>query len=245
MKRVISMLMVLCMSTVFFVPAGAVNVSAERAEDFAVKTIVSEMVEQYPLSDRIADAKSGYIDEDVGEEVLTSVSFTSGAIGEDSPAIANNLMESDEAEIDYSIKNLGEVVVDEQTVGTLYSATGVQKTKTGSKELKDVNVEAYLTIIWIDNLGYDNVLVEVSGGWNDRWGYYKEKRRVVYSATDLDGIGESSTKRPSSDSFTYSDINYHGLCIDAASFIDIDVSNPNSEMEMKTFRFSLSPTIFD
>lgn len=245
MKRIISMLMVLCMSTVFIVPAGAVNVSAESAEDTTVKTIVSEMVEQYPLVDRIADAKRGYIDEGVGEEVFASVTFSTGDVRDDSSAITSNLTESGEADIDYSVKNLGEVVVDGQSVGTMYSATGVQKTKTDSKELKNVNVEAYLTVVWIDNLGYDNVLVEVSGGWNDRWGYYKENRRVYYSATDLDGIGDSGTKYPSGDSFTYSNINYHGLCIDAASFIDIDVSNPNSDPEMKTFSFSLSPTIFD
>lgn len=245
MKRIVSMLMVLCMSTVFIVPAGAVDVSAERAEDFAVKTIVSEMVEQYPLADRIADAKRGYIDETVGEEVFASISFSNGDVGNASPAIASNLTESDEADINYSIKNLGEVVVDEQTVGTLYSATGVQKTKTGSKELKDVNVQAYLTIIWIDNLGYDNVLVEVSGGWDDRWGYYKENRWVYYSATDLDGIGDEDAKHPSNDEFTYSNINYHGLCIDAASSIDIDVSKPNQDLVTKTFSFSLSPTIFD
>lgn len=245
MKRIISMLMVLCMSSVFIVPAGAVNVSTEREEDFAVKAIVSEKVNQYPVAERIADAKRGYIDENVREEVLASVAFSNGEAGENSRVLASNLTETDGASIDYSIKNLGEVVVDGQSVGTMYSATGVEKTKEDSKELKDVNVAAYLTVVWIDNAGYDNVLVEVSGGWNDRWGYYKENRRVSYSATDLDGIGDSDTKRPSGDSFTYSNINYHGLSISAASFIDIDVSKPNSDPEMKTFKFSLSPTIFD
>lgn len=76
-------------------------------------------------------------------------------------------------------------------------------------------------------------------------GYYKENRRVYYSATDLDGVGDSSTEYPSNDSFTYSNINYHGLSISAASFIDIDVSKPNSDLEMKTFSLSVSPTIFD
>ena len=37
----------------------------------------------------------------------------------------------------------------------------------------------------------------------------------------------------------------YGLSISAASFIDIDVSNPNSDLEMKTFSLSVSPTIFD
>lgn len=245
MKRIISMLMVLCMSTAFIVPAGAINISTETTKDFAVEAIVSEKVSQYPVAERIADAKRGYIDEDVSEEVLASVAFSNGETGENSRVLANNLTETDEASIDFSIKNLGEVVVDGQSVGTLYSATGVQKTKNGSKELKDVNVAAYLTVVWIDNTGYDNVLVEVSGGWNDRWGYYKENRRVYYSATDLDGIGDSSTEYLSKDSFTYSNINYHGLSISAASFIDIDVSNPNSDLEMKTFSLSVSPTIFD
>lgn len=244
MKKAISMLMALCMSIALIVPAGASNVSAERA-NLAVTGIVSEMVAQYPLADRIADAKSGQVDEDVGEEVLASVSFSTGDARENTSAIARNLMEADEGGIDYSIKNLGEVVVEGQPVGTLYSATGVQKTEEGSKELKDVNVEAYLTIIWIDNFGEDNVLVEVSGGWYDNWGYYKENRMVRYSATDLDGIGDEATKHPLKDEFTYSNINFHGLCIDAVSSIDIDVSKPNSDPVMKTFRFSLSPTIFD
>ena len=160
MKRIISMLMVLCMSTAFIVPAGAINVSTETTKDFAVEAIVSEKVSQYPVAERIADAKRGYIDEDVREEVLASVAFSNGEAGENSRVFASNLTETDGASIDYSIKNLGEVVVDGQSVGTMYSATGVQKTKTGSKELKDVNVEAYLTVVWIDNLGYDNVLVE-------------------------------------------------------------------------------------
>lgn len=87
--------------------------------------------------------------------------------------------------------------------------------------------------------------MEVSGGWNDNWGYYKENRRVTYGATDLDGRGDIATKHPSNDKFTYSNINYHGLFIDAASFIDIDVSKPNRDPVMKTFSFSVSPTIFD
>ena len=75
--------------------------------------------------------------------------------------------------------------------------------------------------------------------------YGSDIRRVYYSATDLDGIGDSSTEYLSKDSFTYSNINYHGLSISAASFIDIVVSNPNSDPEMKTFSLSVSPTIFD
>lgn len=245
MKRFISMLMVLCMSAICIVPAGAVNISTERAEDFAVKAVVNEKLNQYPLAERIADAKRGYIDEDVSEEVLAAVSFTSDEVGKNSQVLASDLTGTDEENIDFSIKNLGEVVVDGQSVGTMYSATGVQKTKSDSKELKDVNVQAYLTIVWIDNFGDDNVLVDVTGGWNDRWGYLKENRTVTYSATDLDGYGDIETKYPSQDTFEYTDINFHGFSISAVCSIDIDVSKPNQEVEMKTFRFSLSPTIFD
>ena len=244
MKKVITMLMVLCMSTVFTVPAGAVDVSAESAEDFAVKTIVSEMVEQYPLADRITDAKRGYIDEEVREEIWDSVSFSTGNAGENSPAIVSNLMEADEAVIDYSIKNLGEVVSGGQSIGTLYSATGVQKITGDSKQMKEANIEAYLTITWIDNFGYDNVLVEVSGGWRDNWGYLKENQMVLYSATNLNGFGDEETQYPSDYEFTYSNINFHGLCIDAVSYIDVYIPR-GAEMYTKTFKFGYSPSIFD
>ena len=216
-------------------------------EDFAVKTIVSEMVEQYPLADRIADAKRRYIDEEVSEEVLDSVSFSTGNTRKNSPAIASEaseLMEADEAVIDYSIKNLGEVVFGGQSIGTLYSATGVQKTTGDSKQMKEANIEAYLTITWIDNFGYDNVLVEVSGGWRDYWGYVKKNKMVVYSATNLNGFGDEDTKYPSDYEFKYSNINFHGLCLDAVSYIDVNIPQ-GAEMYTKTFIFGYSPSIFD
>lgn len=68
---------------------------------------------------------------------------------------------------------------------------------------------------------------------------------MSYSATDLDGIGDRETHHPSQDTFEYTDINFHGFSISAGCSIDIDVSMPNQEVEMKTFRFTLSPTIFD
>ena len=244
-KKTISLIMALCMSFLAIVPASAADVTA-NSTDLAAMSVAKEMLAQYPLAERIEDAKSGKVDNAVEEDIRGAVTVSVSSGQKNMARTANTLTEDVVADVDYSIKNLGEVVVvDGESVGTLYSATGVQKTKTGSKELNDVNVEAYLTVVWIDNTGYDNVLVEVSGGWNDRWGYYKENRRVSYSATDLDGIGDSDTKYPSGDSFTYDNINYHGLSISAASFIDIDVSNPNSDPEMKTFRLSVSPTIFD
>ena len=254
-KKTISLIMALCMSFLAIVPASAADVTA-NSTDLAAMSVAKEMLAQYPLAERIEDAKSGKVDNAVEEDIRGAVTVSVSSGQKNMARTANTLTEDVVADVDYSIKNLGEVVVDGESVGTLYSATGVQKTKTGSKELNDVNVEAYLTVVWIDNTGYDNVLVEVSGGWNDRWGYYKDMVNAISAPETIPGVicgtitfiralGDSDTQYPSGDSFTYDNINYHGLSISAASFIDIDVSNPNSDPEMKTFRLSVSPTIFD
>lgn len=154
-KRIILMLTTLCMIIAIAMPAGATNV-LEESKELAMQSIVSEMIAQYPLEDRIADVKSKSLDEDVPEEIREAVTFSFSSSDEYSSTNINSLTKQGTSDIDYSVKNLGEVTVNGKSIGNLYSATGTKKTKSGSDTM--LGVEAYLSIVWIDNLGMDNVL---------------------------------------------------------------------------------------
>ena len=240
-KKAISLLMVLCMSISIVVPAGATCATKEDIY-LAEVDVVKEMIAEYPLTERIEDAKAGRIDENVDEDVREAVTFS--VYSGQGDLTANNLTEDVTEDIDYSIKNLGEVVIDGKSVGTLYSATGAQKTKTGSEEL--LGVEAYMSVVWIDNFGYDNVLVEVSGGWNEL-GSYVPKRSLRYSATDYDGYGEERFLEHVGNPFEYTDIDFRGLAISAVSYAEIWEDEPSSfgEPIRRQLRLGVSPTIFD
>ncbi len=242
-RKIISLLTALCMISLVTVPAGASD-TTENGTDLSVTKLVEEMIAQYPLTERIEDAESGNIDENVREEIKEAVTFSISDGHEDSAMTTDNLMEDETSNIAYSIQNLGEVVVNGQSVGTLYSATGTEKTKTGSDTM--MGVEAYMSIVWIDNFGTDNVLVEVSGGWRAN-GHYIDSRSLQYSATDNADIGETEFIENVSNPFKYSDINFHGLVINATSYAEIWEDEPSSSGYpiARMFRFSLTPTIFD
>lgn len=61
MKRIISMLMVLCMSTAFIVPAGAINISTETTKDFAVEAIVSKRSVSIPWRKELLMQREGIL----------------------------------------------------------------------------------------------------------------------------------------------------------------------------------------
>lgn len=242
-KKTISLIMVLCMSFLAVVPASATYATV-NGTDLAAMNVAKEMMAQYPLAERIEDAKSGKVDNDVEEDIREAVTFSVSSGQENMARTANTLTEDVATDIDYSIKNLGEVVVDGESVGTLYSATGTQKTKTGSDEM--LGVEAYMSVVWIDNFGYDNVLVEVSGGWYEH-GHYVHRKSLRYSATDYDGIGDERFIENVSDPFEYTNIDFHGLAITAVSYAEIWEDEPSSSGDpiRRQFTFSVSPTIFD
>lgn len=238
-KRIILMLTTLCMIIAIAMPAGATNV-LEESKELAMQSIVSEMIAQYPLEDRIADVKSKSLDEDVPEEIREAVTFSFSSSDEYSSTNTNSLTKQGTSDIDYSVKNLGEVTVNGKSIGNLYSATGTKKTKSGSDTM--LGVEAYLSIVWIDNLGMDNVLVEVSGGWN-KMGQTTKDHTLRYSATNFDNVGDSAFKTGVDNPFEYDNIYFHGLVISATSHVTIWEGGLPSSQEH--FNFSLSPTIFD
>ena len=244
-KKGISLLMAMCMSLVVMVPTSAINI-AENDIDLAVTNAVREMIEQYPIEERIEEARYGNIDENVGEEIREAGVFSILPDNENLLVATNNLTEEIESNVDYTVKDLGEVVINGRSIGTLYSATAAEKTKSGSSTMKEAKVEAYLSIVWIDNFGPSNVLVEVSGGWNKSGTNITENPMVRYSAKDLEDFGDEATKFPDGYSFTYSNINFKGLTIEATSYLDVWVnSTSGSGHDTKLFMFHLSPTIFD
>lgn len=213
MKKVFCMLLVFSLCLGLHLSAGA----AEVLTDGAAVPMAEEVLAQIDLEAELSDAEKGIIGQDVSEAILQNIEID-----------GNEGMETS-----YSVKNLGQVETDEGSRGTMYSLTAVMKsTKTTSGQNNIDNVHSYMSVTWIDNLGTDNELCSVSGGWETE--RTLSNRKVQYGVDD-----STKTKNPSGNTFTYTNIGMTGYQISAT------MSVHSAGWDWNPITLTVSPGIFD
>ncbi len=202
---------VLLASLVFAIPFQASASPATLDEEI--------LLSNYDLEQSIQNAEKGIIDSNVSDEVLKNITVSGGE------------------NVTYTVECLGKVSSNSRSgeAGTMYALTATEKIEPGTNE--EDNVFAWLTLIWIDHLGTNNEIHEISGGWEAN-GRTLSNREVIYSAYSLT-TGESCRKRPTSDAFHYTDIGLFGLTLTASSSVESGGYTKNP------ITVSVTPTIFD
>lgn len=169
------------------------------------------MLSSLNIEEEISRAQRGITDIAISEEIKEQIiAYTMNGKGD-----------KEQAEIKATIRNLGSIIKNE-TTGTMYTltvvATGVEKTD--SDNTSKHNSRAYASVTWIDNLGTQNELVSVSGGWNLGPNTLTD-RNVNYGVTSgSDNKREHRT--PSKNSFSYqgtSDMVGFTLFVDTYAYI--------------------------
>lgn len=120
-----------------------------------------------------------------------------------------------------TIRNLGQLR-SSKTTGTVYvlSAFAEQRMDSGSTYDDILGTSASGRIVWIDNVGFDNELVEVSGSWSSN-GYQIDNQKVWYGARTNDPDDER-VREPSSLSFKYSGSGIDGWVLYLETYATFD-----------------------
>lgn len=202
MKKVISMFMAFAFCLSFSISATA---TYQPNDNYIVE--VADLVASLDIEEEIEHALSGVIDNDVSQNVLDNISIVS---------------DDKDSEVLYTVTCLGEVSSGDNIGGNVYTLTAVS-TKNTSKNKTEDNVYCWITLTWIDNLGVNNELVSVSGGWTAN-GRTLSNRQVLYGVVGADGSflnGKSEIKNPTTNSYYYTPSkSLVGLSLRAYSWVD-------------------------
>lgn len=160
------------------------------------------------IEEEIKDAKENKISDNVDEEILEEVMVDS---------------DKEDVDISYTVDCLGEVNNFDGSVGKIYSLTATGTKKTSKGTVKVDNVDCWINLTWMDNLGTSNKILYVAGGWTPN-GRTLSNRQVLYGVTALDGsfIGNQyEIQRPTQNSYHFFPTKtLSGLYLTAYSWVD-------------------------
>ncbi|MDD2494793.1 MAG: hypothetical protein PHE29_06325 [Tissierellia bacterium] len=170
------------------------------------------------MSEEIGNALNDIIDESVPEDIMKQVDVGVQIIPNDLlHSKVENIDAMDIFDVKYTVKNVGNIVYEDDNTGTMYSLTAVATTKESSGENEVFGVECTITIVWIDKLGTNNEFVSVYGGWkaNDR---VLSDRQVYYGVWE---DANPTSQFPTKNTFSY-DVGYNGLAFEAYSWVSAE-----------------------
>jgi len=200
LKKILSLTIAVCMFLSLSITAYAAEPSQKQYKSFAdVKKVVSAI----DLHKEIRDAHNNLISENVRNNISIS---------------SNN----DNANINYTIKNIGSLINSDGNESNVYSLTA---TKTTSATTEYEGIECWISMVWIDNFGPSNQLVSVSGGWSPDNDIYSN-RQVWYGIVTIDGSwieDQYSVEHPTVNQYYYNaPDDFVGVSLRAYSWVDAD-----------------------
>lgn len=197
MKKLVSILLSLALAVCLAIPCAATTI--EKTTNELVVSSIEELLSDYDHSKSLENAINGYIDERVSNDVLNRISVS----GADS----------------YSVEYIGSVSGNSRSgssEGNVYSITATQKS-VSNNNFED-NIDAAITMVWIDNLGTNNKLYRIYGNWNPN-GRTLSNRLVTYGWSN---ISESYYEgmRPTGNSYNFYPQGIEGLQLSAIASVD-------------------------
>lgn len=159
-KKVVPLLMILVMlllTTNSFAQGNGVS-HYEMQKEKLISTI--------DILEEMDNAINGIIDQSVPENILDNIDFgvniTPGKIVYDN---LDTINPNNNFNMSHTVKKIGDIVYENDNIGTMYSLTVLATQKESSNEESEAGIVSYITLIWIDNLGTKNELIGVYGGW--------------------------------------------------------------------------------
>lgn len=228
MKQINKAIAVVLAVLILALPANALSSENIEETDRNISFLQAyALTESINLSEEISKACNGVTDPLVSEDVLAQIS--TGSFDEN-------------VDVHYTVKFLGNISGNElsrgTTTGNVYSVTATTKTTMDTYE--EGELFAWISMTWIDNLGIDNQIVRVQGGWATG-GYEVLDRQVWYGVKGVSTTFEGDlyeTQFPETNSFNYEPSkNLVGLTLKAYSFCDLH--------GRYSLYVNVTPTIFD
>lgn len=197
MKKLVSIFISVVMLLSLVLPCAAT--SSEKVPEKAVDSSVEELLSNFDYSRSLENASKGYIDERVSNDVLDRINVS----GADS----------------YSVEYIGTVSANSRSgepEGTVYSITATQKSVSNNNS--EDNIDAAITMVWIDNLGTNNKLYRIYGNWNPN-GRTLSNRLVTYG---WNNITESyyESMRPTDNSYNFYPFGIEGFQLSAVASVN-------------------------
>ena len=215
MKKLVHIFISVVMLLSWALPCAAAPF--EKAPEKVAASSVEELLSDFDYSKSVENAQKGYIDKRVSNDVLDRVNVS----GADS----------------YSIEYIGTVSANARSgapEGTVYSVTATQKSVSNNNS--EDNIDAAITMVWIDNLGTNNQLYRIYGNWNPN-GRTLSNRLVTYGWNNInDSYYESMT--PTSNSYNFYPLEIYGFQLSAVASVN------SSGYESNPIMVEVSSSIF-
>ncbi len=197
MKKMVSFFIAVVMLLSLTIPCAATSFEKTPKED--VVSSVEALLSNFDYSRSLENAVNGYIDERVSNDILDRINVS----GADS----------------YSVECIGTISTKSSTgepEGTVYSITAIQKPVNDYK-VED-NIEASITMVWIDNFGTNNKLHRIYGSWNPN-GRTLSNRVVTYGWNNITD-SYYDTMRPTNNHYDFFPIGIEGFQLSAIASVN-------------------------
>lgn len=214
-------LLFLCMLCLVWVSLNKVSLSAEcySTSNYAdiTKIRIDRLIEAVDEQMLCKDALNGVIDDQVPIEISQNITA-------EVEFIPNDNADEIQFEVYKTVQKVGNVINSAgETVNLYVAGAVVTDTTTDGRHQNKYDVDAYVYIYWIDNLGTNNELYAVSASWETN-GKIVSNRLAEYGVKDVLGITftESDIACISSDNF-YQEVpgTYYGFVLGCTSSIDV------------------------
>lgn len=197
MKKAFAVILAICMVLGLAIPCAAETIDVFPDEPAAAS--VEDLLSTYDYRSAAEKARNGYIDERVSSEIIDGIKVS----GADS----------------YSVEYIGKIEANSRSgepERTVYSITATNKTVSGTNT--EDNVEANITMVWIDNAGTTNTLYHIYGEWNPN-GRTLSNRLVTYGWNNITDSYYTGM-RPPGNSYDFYPQNIEGFQVSAVASVD-------------------------
>lgn len=213
MKRIVILLLISALLTL-----SSTSTIAYGAESNSFKAQVDALMATIDLSEEVSNALSGRTDVAVSDVI----NVEAGVFKHDtSLPISMSTDISDEFDVKYTIKEVGDIVSEDGSIDTLYAIIAAAVSIKETNKTED-NVYCILVMGYIRRI-FNHEIVSVVGQWIPN-GRTLSNRTVAYGAVDINGdfiYGSSEMKSPTSDLFYYDSMPpYTGIWLRACSWVD-------------------------
>lgn len=222
MKKIISLIMVCSMLICSSVGVSAASgeLPSQMTTDEAVRLQSASLIQAVDMEKLMADAKNNVIDAavpvEIRESVVADLQFTP-AVGVSADALTLST--------DYTVQRVGNIVVDDEDVGTMYVTMAVGSTdeKVDDGFSMKNGVKAWAYVYWIDHYGTENELV-AAGAWWEPGEVVVSNRQVRWGTTDifwLLWLNGPTVRYPTQNNAYYDDVRYTGFVLRCETRITI------------------------
>lgn len=220
MKKIVAVLLALCLTLALPIPAYAATVVA--AEEASIRQQVDLLISSVDEEKLRADALANVVDDSVPASIRNSVVADASFLPADT--LSRESAREIPMNVSTTVQKVGEVYQRSGDALNLYVAVAAASPKEDWDYEFDKGIKAWAFVYWIDNSGTNNELYGAAGQWNAQ-GLVLDNRQVWYGQTDIffsSWVNGVTIQFPMDDYEYYEDPGvYYGFVLGCQTRVDV------------------------